>query len=112
MEMTRKINVTILGKQFGLQTSSERQERFVRIAADTLNRMVEQCSAQFQQSDTVDVLIFVALNICMKKLNVEEEMKNLQAEADALKGSLRAILKTLMENNPLVTYLLNSTLIK
>ena len=84
MEMTRKINVTILGKQFGPQTSSERQERFVRIAADTLNKMVEQCSAQFQQSDTVDVLIFVALNICMKKLNVEEEMKNLQAEADAL----------------------------
>lgn len=95
MEMTRKINVTILGKQFGLQTSSERQERFVRIAADTLNRMVEQCSAQFQQSDTVDVLIFVALNICMKKLNVEEEMKNLQAEADALEREFAGYLENI-----------------
>ena len=110
--MTRKINVTILGKQFGLQTSSERQERFVRIAADTLNRMVEQCSAQFQQSDTVDVLIFVALNICMKKLNVEEEMKNLQAEADALEREFAGYLENIDGNNPLVTYLLNSTLIK
>lgn len=95
MEMTRKINVTILGKQFGLQTSSERQERFVRIAADTLNKMVEQCSAQFQQSDTVDVLIFVALNICMKKLNVEEEMKNLQAEADALEREFAGYLENI-----------------
>ena len=95
MEMTRKINVTILGKQFGLHTSSERQERFVRIAADTLNRMVEQCSAQFQQSDTVDVLIFVALNICMKKLNVEEEMKNLQAEADALEREFAGYLENI-----------------
>ena len=94
MEMTRKINVT-LGKQFGLQTSSERQERFVRIAADTLNKMVEQCSAQFQQSDTVDVLIFVALNICMKKLNVEEEMKNLQAEADALEREFAGYLENI-----------------
>ena len=95
MEMTRKINVTILGKQFGLQTSSERQERFVRIAADTLNKMVEQCSTQFQQSDTVDVLIFVALNICMKKLNVEEEMKNLQAEADALEREFAGYLENI-----------------
>ena len=95
MEMTRKINVTILGKQFGLLTSSERQERFVRIAADTLNRMVEQCSAQFQQSDTVDLLIFVALNICMKKLNVEEEMKNLQAEADALEREFAGYLENI-----------------
>ena len=95
MEMTRKINVTILGKQFGLQTSSERQERFVRIAADTLNKMVEQCSAQFQQSDAVDVLIFVALNICMKKLNVEEEMKNLQAEADALEREFAGYLENI-----------------
>ena len=95
MEMTRKINVTILGKQFGLQTSSERQERFVRIAADTLNKMVEQCSAQFQQSDTVDVLIFVALNICMKKLNVEEEMKNLQAGADALEREFAGYLENI-----------------
>ena len=95
MEMTRKIDVTILGKQFGLQTSSERQERFVRIAADTLKKMVEQCSAQFQQSDTVDVLIFVALNICMKKLNVEEEMKNLQAEADALEREFAGYLENI-----------------
>ena len=95
MEMTRKRNVTILGKQFGLQTSSERQERFVRIAADTLNKMVEQCSTQFQQSDTVDVLIFVALNICMKKLNVEEEMKNLQAEADALEREFAGYLENI-----------------
>lgn len=95
MEMTRKINVTILGKQFGLQASSEIQERFVRIAADTLNKMVEQCSAQFQQSDTVDVLIFVALNICMKKLNVEEEMKNLQAEADALEREFAGYLENI-----------------
>ena len=95
MEMTRKINVTILGKQFGLQTSSERQERFVRIAADTLNRMVEQCSAQFQQSDTVDVLIFVALNICKKKLYVEEEKKNLQAEADALEREFAGYLENI-----------------
>lgn len=95
MEMTRKINVTILGKQFGLQTSSERQERFVRIAADALNKMVEQCSAQFQQSDTVEVLIFVALNICMKKLNVEEEMKNLQAEADALEREFAGYLENI-----------------
>ena len=95
MEMTRNINVTILGKQFGLQTSSERQERFVRIAADTLNKMVEQCSAQFQQSDTVDVLIFVALNICLKKLNCEEEMKNLQAEADALEREFAGYLENI-----------------
>ena len=95
MEMTRKINVTILGKQFCLQTSSERQERVVRIAADTLNKMVEQCSTQFQQSDTVDVLIFVALNICMKKLNVEEEMKNLQAEADALEREFAGYLENI-----------------
>ena len=95
MEMTRKINVTILGTQCGLQTSSERQERFVRIAADTLNKMVEQCSAQFQQSDTVDVLIFVALNICMKKLNVEEGMKNLQAEADALEREFAGYLENI-----------------
>ena len=95
MEMTRKINVTILGIQFCLQTSSERQERFVRIAADTLNKMVEQCSTQFQQSDTVDVLIFVALNICMKKLNVEEEMKNLQAEADALEREFAGYLENI-----------------
>ena len=59
------------------------------------DRSVEQCSAQFQQSDTVDVLIFVALNICMKKLNVEEEMKNLQAEADALEREFAGYLENI-----------------
>ncbi len=95
MEMIRKINVTILGKQFSLQANSERQERFIRVAAETLNRMAEQYSAKFQQSDTVDVLIFVALNICLKKLNCEEEMKNLQAEADALEREFAGYLENI-----------------
>lgn len=93
--MIRKINVTILGKQFSLQANSERQERFIRVAAETLNRMAEQYSAKFQQSDTVDVLIFVALNICLKKLNCEEEMKNLQAEADALEREFAGYLENI-----------------
>ena len=95
MEMMRKINVTILGRQFNLQASSDRQERAIRVAANTLNKMAEQYSAKFQNSDDVEVLIFVALNICLKKLNVEEEMKNLQAEADTLEREIAGYLENI-----------------
>ncbi len=95
MEMTRRINVTILGRQFGLQASSDRQERSIRTAAGILNKMAEQYSAKFQKSDDVEILIFVALNICLKKLNVEEEMKNLQSEADTLERELAGYLENI-----------------
>lgn len=93
--MMRKINVTILGRQFSLQASSDRQERFIRMAADMLNRMSEQYSSKFQKSDEVEILIFVALNICLKYLNNKEEMQNLQAEADALEREFAGYLENI-----------------
>lgn len=95
MDTARNINITILSRRFNLKAASERHEQIIRIAADSLNRMAEQYSKNYPDSDESDIMRFVALNVCMKNLNYKDEIRRLQTETETLEREISGYLESI-----------------
>ncbi len=95
MDIARNINITILSRRFNLKATSERHEQIIRIAADSLNRMAEQYSKNYPDSDESDIMRFVALNVCMKNLNYKDEIRRLQTETETLEREISGYLESI-----------------
>lgn len=90
--MARKITVSIRRKSYALMASSEQHERLIRLAADNVDRLIENYAGKFKAQDSDDILIFTALNVCMQNLNYKEEILKLQQEAEALEREFKGYL--------------------
>ena len=79
----QKITVKIAGRPYVLNASSEEHERKIRVSADEINKKVNAYLDKFPGKSIVDILSFVALNVCMNNLTLQEQIKNLSDEEKA-----------------------------
>ena len=97
MDIARNINVTILARPFNLKATSERHEQLIRVAVESLNKMAKQYSQNYPDSDESDILRFLALNVCLKNLNYNDEIRRLQSEAETLEMEISGYLDNIDE---------------
>ena len=62
------------------------------MAAESVTNLAKKFSQSFEGGDDRDVLIFTALNVCLKNLAYRDEIRNLQREAENLEKEFKAYL--------------------
>ncbi len=94
--MERSITVKILGKDYLLKATSEKHEQFIRKAAASINTIFDSYNEKYSgASSREDILVFMALNICMKNLNYQEQMVALQKEAENLEKEMKGYIENI-----------------
>ena len=91
--MERSITVKILGTDYTLKATSEKHEQFIRTAAKNINEIFEAYAGKFDSRSKEDVLVFMALNVCMTNLNYQEQMAALQKEAENLEREMKGYIE-------------------
>ena len=95
----QKITVKIAGRPYVLNSSSPEQEWKIRTSADEINRKVNAYLDKCPGKSIVDILSFVALNVCISNLTLQEQMKNLTNEENALAEELSGYLDNIDKNS-------------
>ena len=95
----QKITVKIAGRPYVLNASSQDQEWKIRSSAEEINRKVNAYLDKFPGKSIVDILSFVALNVCISNLTLQEQMKNLSNEEKALAEELAGYLENIDKNS-------------
>ena len=95
----QKITVKIAGRPYVLNASSEEHERKIRVSAEEINKKVNAYLDKFPGKSIVDILSFVALNVCMNNLTLQEQIKNLSDEEKALAEELGGYLDNIGKNS-------------
>lgn len=90
--MAQSISIYIAGRKYSLKATSPENEALIRNAADEVNKKLEQYQEKFPGKNIVELLSFVALNVCKSHLTLKENLKELQMEEDALAKELEGYL--------------------
>ena len=61
----QSIKIKIAGREYPLKVNSQDHEEVVRKAADDINRMITIYQDKFPGKPLVEIMSFVALNVCM-----------------------------------------------
>ena len=88
----QKITVKIAGRPYVLNATSEEHERKIRVSADEINKKVNAYLDKFPGKSIVDILSFVALNVCMNNIVLQKQVSQMKAEEEALAGELESYL--------------------
>ena len=83
------------GRPYVLNASSEEHARKIRVSADEINKKVNAYLDKFPGKSIVDILSFVALNVCMNNLTLQEQINNLSDEEKALAEELGGYLENI-----------------
>ena len=90
--MAQSISITIGGRKYPVNATSPENEALIRNAAGEVNRKLEQYLEKFPGKTDVELLSFVALNVCKAHLLLKEEMSQLVSEGDTLADELKGYL--------------------
>ena len=97
--MAQSINITIGGRKYPVKATSPENEALIRNAASEVNRKLEQYLEKFPGKTDVELLSFVALNVCKAHLLLKEEMSQLVSEGDTLADELKGYLDNIDKNS-------------
>ena len=95
----QKITVKIAGRPYVLNASSQEHEEKIRASAEDINRKVNAYLDKFPGKSIVDILSFVALNVCMSNLTLQEQILNLSNEENVLADELAGYLENIDKNS-------------
>lgn len=86
-EKGQSITLKIAGKEYPLKVKSPEAEQYMRFAAEDINALLVKYGQNYPQTALSDILVFVALNETVAKLQYrkkattqEEEIKSLEKE--------------------------------
>lgn len=82
--MAQKITLKIGGHPYAFNAPTPDVEEAMRMAAEEINKKLDDFAAKFPGGKEVDRFAFVALNNTMRKIVLERRVAELRAEADAL----------------------------
>ena len=88
----QSIKIKIASRDYPLKASSPEQERAMRLASESINKMIEYFSAKFPMQSEQDKLAFASLNASMSLLAAKKELADIQAEGKALLEQMQAYL--------------------
>ena len=82
--MDQKISIKIAERTFNLSASSPEQEEVIRLAADAINKRLENYTRKNPGKTLVELMSMVALNECVSRINAQRELAARKAEAERL----------------------------
>ena len=88
----QNIKIKIAGREYPLKVNSPEHEEVIRKAADDINKMVEIYQERYSGKPLIEILSFVALNVCISNITLNRQMKDLKAEEEALTKELAGYL--------------------
>ena len=93
--MDRKITIRIGEKEYILKASSEESEEYIRLAAETVNGKLSQFQAAYPGKEAVDLMSFIALNVCISNISLQRKLEDLQGKIASLDADTGAYLKNI-----------------
>ena len=91
--MDQKISIKIAERTFNLTATSPEQEEVIRLAAEAINRRLESYTRKNPGKALVELMSMVALNECVRRIYLQREAENRDAEEKALGSELENYLK-------------------
>lgn len=88
MDDSRNISLNIAGRSYTVKAPSQEGERFMRLAAEEINKKLSDYGSRFDKSQDEDKLAFVALNETYAKLFYMSKLNSLTKEIEALHEQL------------------------
>lgn len=97
--MAQSINIKIAERTYLLKANSPEHEELIRKAADDINRKIGFYQDKFPGKSMVEILSFVALNVCMASIGLQNQAKEMnEAEANLAK-ELEGYLENIDKNS-------------
>lgn len=90
--MDRKISIKIGTREYKLTASSPLQEEAIRLAAQTINKRLQEYSISHPGKNLVDIMSMVALNETVARIVLQKELKVRDAESEKLSEDLQRYL--------------------
>jgi len=97
--MAQSISIKIAERTYSLKVSSPDQEEVIRKAADDINRKIALYQEKFPDKSLVDVLSFMALNVCIANHTLQRQMKEMSEAEDGLAKELEGYLDNIDKNS-------------
>ena len=86
--MDQKISIKIADRTFNLSASSPEQEEVIRLAADAINRRLDNYTRKNPGKTLVELMSMVALNECACRISFQRDLDANKAEADRLSSDM------------------------
>ncbi|MBE6234419.1 MAG: cell division protein ZapA [Bacteroidales bacterium] len=97
--MAQSINIKIADKSYALKVSSPEHEEVIRKAADDINRKVKLYLDKFPGKGMIEILSFVALNVCMSNITLQRQAKEREDAEIRLAEELESYLDNIDKNS-------------
>ena len=97
--MAQSISIRIAERTYTLKVSSPEHEEVIRKAADDINRKITLYQEKFSDKGILEILSFVALNVCMANITLQKQMKTMEDEETALAKELDGYLDNIDKNS-------------
>ncbi len=97
--MAQNISIKIADRPYSLKAASPEQEELIRKAADELNRRVHAYQEKLPGKGSVELLSFVALNVCMANISLKEQLNELAKDEEILAKELEGYLENIDKNS-------------
>ena len=95
----QSIKIKIADREYPLKVNSPEHEEIIRKAADMINRMVLQYQNKFPGKGTIEILSFMALNVCMSNITLKKQLDEISNEEAALVKELAGYLENIDKNS-------------
>ena len=95
----QSIKIKIAGREYPLKVNSQDHEEVVRKAAEDINKITSIYQDKFPGKSLVEILSFVALNVCTSNITLNRQMKDLVDGEALLAKELEGYLENIDKNS-------------
>ena len=95
----QNISIKIADRPYSLKVTSPEQEEIIRKAADEVSRRVRAYQDKLPGKGIVELLSFAALNVCMTNISLQDQIKGMAKEEQALADELEGYLENIDKNS-------------
>lgn len=88
----QSIKIKIGSKEYNMKASSPEQERIIRLAAESINKMADVYRTKYPAQQEYDRIAFVALNNAISLLTARKELSDSKAECQTFLEQTQAYL--------------------
>ena len=93
--MAQSINIKIAGRPYNLTATSPEHEEVIRKAAEDVNRKIAQYQEKFPKTGLSDIMAFMALNVCMNNIVLQNHVNQMKEAEETLAGELESYLENI-----------------
>lgn len=95
----QSIKIKIAGREYPLKVNSQDHEEVVRKAAEDINKITAIYQDKFPGKSLVEILSFVALNVCTSNITLNRQIREIKSGEDSLAKELDGYLANIEKNS-------------